>query len=390
MDPQALAILLANLRHRDWRVRRSSAEVLGRDAGTCAVQPLVEALDDVHPEVVVAAVDALSRLGDQRAVPALVKLLRRDDPYLWDYHSDEQKLIIHSTLDALGRLADPTARPEIERWLICNDLEACKAAGAAIRSLGADTVDEVVRDLSAALLEDPGKDDSRLDLVEALGILGSDLAVTALVAVIDRGDTEEKDVAAQWLSLSPSPELARLLEPFLHCDDPATRAAAISVIGRCGKEFTAHCIRCLTDPAVKVREEAVYALAWTLDEGPALDAVIGALSDEAASVRRNAVLALGMTWHAGAGIALAACLGDEDDGVRNHALSVLVRHKDVDAVAAIIDCAGSSSATVRAWSAWALSLQDDQRVESAVLTLLGDLDPTVRVAAIKALTVRQR
>jgi HEAT repeat protein len=53
--------------------------VLGARRDPAAVSPLLERLEDDHPDVVDRAVGALSRIGDARAVGPLIELSRRLD-----------------------------------------------------------------------------------------------------------------------------------------------------------------------------------------------------------------------------------------------------------------------------------------------------------------------
>ena len=71
--------LLADLDSGDPRARAHAARVLGARRDRAAVSALVERLEDEHPDVVERAVAALARIGDRRAVPALIELSRRTD-----------------------------------------------------------------------------------------------------------------------------------------------------------------------------------------------------------------------------------------------------------------------------------------------------------------------
>jgi len=63
----------------DPQVRAAAAETLA-EAGAGAVPPLLEALDDGDPRVVVAAIEALELVGDESLLPQLRPLLQHRDP----------------------------------------------------------------------------------------------------------------------------------------------------------------------------------------------------------------------------------------------------------------------------------------------------------------------
>ncbi len=67
----AVVTLLAGLRKENWRVRHNAAAVLGQLRATWATEPLVEALEDEHPNVRRASAMALRRFQTPRALEAL-------------------------------------------------------------------------------------------------------------------------------------------------------------------------------------------------------------------------------------------------------------------------------------------------------------------------------
>ncbi len=97
------------------RVKRALCEVLGdiRDASNGAVDALIEKLSDKDEfgfSVASAAADALAKIGDEKAAPALLKVLQGDavksDPWLKYY-----------TIRALGLLRSKDAVEEIKKAL---------------------------------------------------------------------------------------------------------------------------------------------------------------------------------------------------------------------------------------------------------------------------------
>ena len=80
--PKVVEAVLALVKDRDEFIRRCAIEILnttrGQAGGERTVASLVGALDDEDWWVRERAIDALARIGDRRAVPALLQLMERD------------------------------------------------------------------------------------------------------------------------------------------------------------------------------------------------------------------------------------------------------------------------------------------------------------------------
>ena len=75
-DARAVKPLCEALKHDDWEVRKATAETLGLIGDARAVEPLCEALKDDNWEVRSAAAEALGLIGDDRAVEPLCAALK--------------------------------------------------------------------------------------------------------------------------------------------------------------------------------------------------------------------------------------------------------------------------------------------------------------------------
>jgi HEAT repeat protein len=71
----AAELLIPYLQHENWRVRDIAAEILGRIADGCAVEPLLAALQDECWQVRFTVVNALRDIGDTRAIEPMRQLL---------------------------------------------------------------------------------------------------------------------------------------------------------------------------------------------------------------------------------------------------------------------------------------------------------------------------
>jgi HEAT repeat protein len=103
-DQRAVPVLLKALRDNDPVLRSRAAVALGRVGDPNAFDSLVEALRDSKPHVHRDALWALSELGDQRTLGLLMRALRDPSRYM-------RKL----AADCLGELGAPQAVPELER-----------------------------------------------------------------------------------------------------------------------------------------------------------------------------------------------------------------------------------------------------------------------------------
>lgn len=121
IGPDAVPGLVRALRDDEMQVRSAAAWVIRQigdqygKAAARAVQPLLDALDDIDERVRWYAVGALGVLRDPRAVPRLVRLL--DDDELPPGEFDEQR-ICDVAAEALEKIGTPEARAAVRIWRV--------------------------------------------------------------------------------------------------------------------------------------------------------------------------------------------------------------------------------------------------------------------------------
>ncbi|NQE35343.1 Phycocyanobilin lyase subunit alpha [Microcoleus sp. IPMA8] len=81
-------------------MRSSAADALGKIGDEKAIPGLLKLLEDSHSYVRSSAADALGKIGDEKAIPGLLKLLEGLDYY-----------VRSSAADALGKIGDVKAIP---------------------------------------------------------------------------------------------------------------------------------------------------------------------------------------------------------------------------------------------------------------------------------------
>ncbi|MFH0737252.1 MAG: HEAT repeat domain-containing protein [Candidatus Micrarchaeota archaeon] len=137
--------------------------------GSPAVEPLIGKLGDASEEMRVNALWVLGRIGDKRAVPAIVDRL-----------GDQEKLVRFEAQSAIGRLKEHAIAPLVEA---ANDKDEKK----------------------------------REQAIAALGLLGDDMVIPALIAHLD--DPVDSVVIQAAISLSLFGETALdLLEKEWKCE----------------------------------------------------------------------------------------------------------------------------------------------------------------------------
>jgi HEAT repeat protein len=135
-EPRAVGPLTTLLGHHDAGVRKMAAYTLGalNERGTC--DALAAALEDPVPDVGWNAAIALSRLGDRRGVPMLLRLLEGDFLASFEGMSEEQKeAAAVEAIRALASLREPSARALLES--IRDSDRSVKIRQAAIAALSA-------------------------------------------------------------------------------------------------------------------------------------------------------------------------------------------------------------------------------------------------------------
>lgn len=135
MDLRAVPFFINSLKVPDPELRRQAAEALGdlltREESERAIQALKEVyLTTVEPEVRVALVTALGKMGGRMVIEPLTLALR-----------DENEVVRRIAVEFLGELGDPGPIPEIARLLEDRSSPECqKAAAEALVRIGEPTI----------------------------------------------------------------------------------------------------------------------------------------------------------------------------------------------------------------------------------------------------------
>jgi len=271
-------------------------------------EALAEALDDPDPGVREQTVDALSRLGDELAIPHLEEALESTDAS-----------IRAQAAWGLGRLRAAPSSSALERLLSDEDDEVREQAAWSLGMIRSETSVDAL----GTLLAGDSSADARSQAAWALGMIRSESAVETLGRALDDADAEVRAESAWALGMIRD------------------AGAVASLTNR------------LTDPEAEVRSQAAWALGMIRDAGAA-SALANVLTDEDADVREQAIWALGMLRSANTLEPLIAALGDAQADIRSQAAWALGMLRDLGAVDALIAATRDENSDVREQALWAL------------------------------------
>ena len=256
----SVQLLIKALLDEDEDVRSDAAEALLKLADPESGQQLMQnLLGDPCTEVKLSAIATLARLGDQRVIPWLQRMVRGRDPEIaWneeEFHSsgwDDWVEIQVGAIEALAELNAVDTIPDIIA-AICHD-DAQDLAEVAFKSLA-----RMGSQGLKALAEFLDVEDTRLRRRAAarLASIDSDEVNEALIkAIADPSSQVRSAVLKARVKMSPDdPLLVKLLED----DDVGIRADAALLIG----SYYPDILRVLLDdPPEIVRRHTINAIAY--------------------------------------------------------------------------------------------------------------------------------
>lgn len=305
-------------------IRKRAAEILGDldETAEAGIDPLVTAVSDEDGRVRAAAIDALTK---QDAVDALLRSLGREVPesgadwaraeaFVRDLESREPELRM-AAVNVLGRLGSSgAARPLVARL----DDPDVRVRQRAARALGQIGEPAVAGALAACLHDEPIP--VRREAAEALGRLGGPEALDGLLSAVDDDSETMRRVVASSLGGFASTKPVDALVGLLTDESDLVRQAAvfslISVLSNVPPDRS-HELREAIVARMSARDDpsVVASLVEILEEGSQLHQ------------RRNATWMLGrVVGERSTGLAvdaLVTALGDDDDLIAQFAATGL-------------------------------------------------------------------
>jgi HEAT repeat protein len=342
--------------------------------GSPAVDVLIEQLSRNDVETTRAAVVALGRIADRRAVPPLIALLDEDQRDLWV-----------AVAGALARIGDNLAFEPLLTLIGDDDAAVRQAAIGALNSIGHPAMAARIHTLLA--------DDNPHVRESAVRIAGYFGYASCVDDVIERCRDEHESVRAAALEHLPfldDPRVLDVLDRALASDTPRARAAAAHALGGVEMAGARSLLeRAATDPDAWVRYFTAISIGRRRDASllPLLERL--ASGDPARHVRVAAIEAVGAIGSAGGEGALRIltpfATADEDD-LANAAVRALGRLRSTAALGPLSQAMRASDPRRRAIAAEALTMTDHAgAVDLLRWTASADADPDVARAAMTAL-----
>lgn len=412
-DLDALPLLLKALEDKEENVRTSAVEHLGNiQKNESVVNALIAILKSGDVWVAYHAADALGRIGDEKAVDALISVL-------------PQKALRKPVINALGQIADARSLTSIVPFLKDESKTIREETVNAIKrffqkGISEKTIVERIKSTfgnEAANILLPhiqsNKKEVRAAAILLMGLFKDKKAVAPLLEMSAEEELYESIIKALVFIGKSKPEL---LIPFFSVGDPYQRRVICEVAGRIGAiVFFKPLIGCLKDEDGHVRGKAAIALSnlnnpeaikyikpLLLDEHENiqeeaikslskfkkwlnLNEIIMGLSDKNPTLRRNSAMLLGFLGERSSLEALGRALKDSSISVRRVVVEALGAVDGTNAVKFLLLALTDESPEVRRIAAIAIGrMRAKEGIESLVLLLL-DSDVQVRAAAAKGL-----
>jgi HEAT repeat protein len=246
------------------------------------LEVLLKALASDQPEHQVAAGRSLGYRRETSAIAPMLELIGR---------AETPATVTSAILDALGRIGDSRALPALHRVLQESPREELRADAAT--ALGAIGAAESRAQLLIALRREPTLV-GRAAIVSALGAWRDAEAIAALAALLD--DPRHRALrprAIQALGRMGSPAAPPLLSALQTARSDGARIEIVDALGRTGAPEAVGRLSALLSPSAspELRVRVAAALG-AIGDGSAVPTLIALLSDEAAPVRYYAVRSL--------------------------------------------------------------------------------------------------
>ena len=321
----------------------------------------------------------LQRLGSDRCVPALAKLLA--DPEL-----------SHLARSVLERLGTPPARQALRESL--ERLPAPQQIGV-LRSLGNLRDTESV----ARLIDQAGTPDAALAeaALRALGEIGGTQAMTALQSARSAAPAERRQQVTNALlraleqtndAADRDAVLAAYRALYANAEPMVVRMAALEGLVRLeGEQAMPLILQTLEDPAPELQGVAAQYVR-TLSGAGLTAAFAARLSQADAGVQVSLLAALADRGDVAAKPAVLAALRHADRQVREAAAAALEKLGGAADIEPLGLAVAKARGPERDVLCGVLSRLPGDEVGPALLQALGHADPGVRSAAIRALTIR--
>ena len=360
--------LIVALEDPEPEVRAQAARELGEKGDVLAIEPLIELLGDISPDVQQSAIDALVKFGNL-AIDPLIATLENGD-----------YITRPNAATALSQINDDRIVELLLKDLISTDNDVQKSA---VVALGNRKLSDSDAQLMILALSD-NDPYVREAAAEGLGLIKETRAVVPLITMLTSYETDmiASEIATVSLIQIGAPSVEPLIA-LLSNDDPWIQYTAEDALSRIGDPAVEQLIAALKDSNPQVRKFAAEALG-EIKDARAVEPLLVTLRDEDENVRngsRGALSSIG----APAVEPFIALLKDEDPEIRRAAVLGLSGIKDDRTIEPIIAALQDENDVVRSTAAEALGKKNDARAVEPLIIALTDAETRVRWAAVNSL-----
>jgi len=275
-DRRAIRILIQTLKDDDEKVAEAAASALGT-IGEPAVPALIATLGGGHPQAHRMAVRALGQMGSVAREPLLRIIADEKSP-------DDT---MRGAAEAVGLLGDEAAIPQLVRLLRAREGRLAMSAANALAAIGRPAVNALVE----ALPSQRAELELRKAIVHALISIGEP-AIDPLIAALDHHSAAVRGTAEEALT-SIGPAAMEALIAALRSEDWDLRRRIAQILGHIGHESLAEpIVALLQDPDSGVRARSAEILGRLRQELAVEPLIRVAQTDQDEYVRRAAIKAL--------------------------------------------------------------------------------------------------
>ena len=302
----------APVRHRIAAMREAAYQKL-----ESAVPYLINALYDPDESVALVAAESLGAIGDERAIEPLLEVSKKNDDELYkvaeeylggalvvagepnysnasvpDAQNSEsaprnyKEMVVFKVEQLPIEYFQPDGSPIPRKELVLkglNDNNEQMRQMAAKAAIGIEESDEIVEPLSKALTNTLESEAIRSLAAEALGGMGSEKSISALIQALKDDNVAVRYAAATALSGRSEPRVVEALIGATRDEDKFVRASAAYALGTTGAAVALKALmKCAEDENEVVRFSAVKAIS-----GYSFEDVIKRLSDQKNGLERK-------------------------------------------------------------------------------------------------------
>jgi HEAT repeat protein len=378
-DKSSIEVVVRALNDSSSNVVCSAAESLGLLADPKSVGPLVDTYDRV-PEARAQIIEALGKIGDHNAIPALVKALDDTDP-----------VVVFTSVEAMGNMRTREVESYLRKLLKREDSVLQEAVVSSLIKLAHTTDYSVLDDLPAAQLQTcltravkGGDRETKLFALEELRSWETPAAVDLLLGALADPDEEVALKAKELLTIASTAAAEKISLALRHAS-PAVTCSLLDMIATSGNSrFILDVLPLVDNPDDAVRER-VTAVLGRIGDQQVIPLLTKLATDHIGHVRSAAFKAMGWIGGDMALDTLFAGLDDSYPDVRQAALGAIVLSCSAEAIVRLREDLNHQSPLRQIMAAQALGWIGEKAVVEPLIGALNHPEWEVRKSAVESL-----